>query len=87
MQPAKNVMCHTNVKHTANPLYWQNICTDRNGVMMPNQNETMSVTDVIVIETAAFDMVNDMRSGTDSFGDVRRHAANITNVSSMPIPF
>lgn len=86
MQPAKNVMCQTNVNNTAKPLYWQKICTDRNGLMIPIQNETISVTDVIVIETAASDIINPIRSGTDSFGEVRRHAASITNVSSIPIP-
>lgn len=86
MHPAKNVMCQTNVNNTAKPLYWQKICTDRNGLMIPIQNETISVTDVIVIETAASDIIKPIRSGTDSFGDVRRHAASITNVSSIPIP-
>lgn len=75
-----------NVKQTAKPLYVQNICTDGNGLMIPIQNDTISVSDVIVIDTAASDNIKPIRSGTDSFGDVRRHAANITNVSSMPIP-
>lgn len=86
IQPAKKVMCHTNMKHTANPLYVQKIRTDWNGLKMPIQNETISVTEVIVIDTAASDIIRPMRSGTLSFIEVRRHAANITNVSSIPIP-
>lgn len=50
------------------------------------KNDSMSVTDVIVIETAASDSINAIRSGTGSFGDVLRQAASITNVSSMPMP-
>lgn len=46
----------------------------------------MSVTEVIVMETAASDIVWPMRSGTDIVTGVRLHAANITNVSSIPIP-
>lgn len=46
----------------------------------------MSVSDVMVIETAASDIVIPMRSGTLSLTEVRRQAANITNVSSIPIP-
>lgn len=86
MQPAKNVMCHTKMKHTANPLYMQNIRTAGKTLMMPIISENMSVKDVMVIETAASDSMRPIRSGTDSFTDVRRHAANITNVSSIPMP-
>lgn len=86
MQPAKNVMCQTNVKHTAKPLYKQNMRTDGNGLVMPIKKEIMSVTDVIVMDTAASDNIRPIRSGTDSLTDVRRQAANITKVSSMPIP-
>lgn len=85
MHAAKNVMCHMKMKHTAKPLYMQKILTDGNGLMIPIQNETMSVNDVIVIETAASDIITAIRSGTASLTDVRRHAANITNVSSIPI--
>lgn len=53
---------------------------------MPKVNETMFVRVVIVIETAASDIVRAILSGTDCFNEVRRQAANITNVSSIPIP-
>lgn len=53
---------------------------------MPIQKEIMSVSDVIVIETAASDIMWPILSGTESLTDVLRHAANITNVSSIPIP-
>lgn len=86
MHPAKNVMCHTNVNSTAMPLYCEKMRTDRNGFQTPNPNETMLVTDEMVIDTAASDIIRPMRSGTDNLCDVRRHAANMTNVSSMPIP-
>lgn len=74
------------MKHTAIPLYVQKICTDGNGLKIPIQKETISVNDVIVIETAASDIIIPIRSGTLNFTDVRRHAANITNVSSIPMP-
>lgn len=86
MQAAKNVICHTKIKQTAMPLYLQKIWTDGNGLIIPIQNEMISVSDVIVIETAASDIMIPMRSGTSSLTDVRRQAANITNVSSIPIP-
>lgn len=86
IQPAKKVICHINMKQTAKPLYVQNIRTDGNGLKMPIQKDTISVTEVIVIDTAASDNISPIRSGTLSFIDVRRHAANITNVSSIPIP-
>lgn len=50
------------------------------------KNDSISVTDVMVMETAASDNMMAIRSGTESFGEVLRHAANITNVSSIPIP-
>ena len=50
------------------------------------KNDSMSVTEVIVIDTAASDNIIAMRSGTGSFGEARLQAANITNVSSIPIP-
>lgn len=74
------------MKHTAMPLYLQKICTDGNGLIIPIQNEMMSVNDVIVMDTAASDIMIPMRSGTLSLTDVRRQAASITNVSSMPMP-
>lgn len=86
MHAAKNVICQTKIKHTANPLYEQKILTDGNGLIIPIQNEMISVSDVIVIETAASDIITPMRSGTDNLTEVRRHAANITNVSSIPMP-
>lgn len=55
--------------------------------MMPIQNDKISVREVIVIETAASDIVYPIRCSTDNLGEVRRQAASITNVSSMPIPF
>lgn len=54
--------------------------------MMPMKKETMSVTEVMVMETAASLRVLAMRSGTGSSMFVRRHAASITKVSSIPIP-
>lgn len=71
---------------TARALYLQKIWTDGNGLTIPIQNDIMSVSEVIVIETAASDSIRPIRSGTSSLTDVRRHAANITKVSSMPIP-
>lgn len=64
----------------------QKICTDGKGEKMPMKNESMSVTEVIVIETAASDNMMAIRSGTGSLGEVLRHAASMTNVSSIPIP-
>lgn len=46
----------------------------------------MSVSDVMVMLTAASLIMWPMRSGTESFTDVLRQAASITNVSSIPIP-
>lgn len=64
----------------------QNIWTDGNGEKIPMKNESISVTEVIVIDTAASDNMMAIRSGTGSFGEARLQAANITNVSSIPIP-
>lgn len=64
----------------------QKICTEGNGENIPMKNDSMSVTEVMVIETAASDNITAMRSGTGSFGDARLQAASITNVSSMPMP-
>lgn len=68
------------------PEYVQNIWTDGKGLSIPIQKLIISVTEVIVIETAASDNIFPIRSGTLCFIDVRLHAANITNVSSRPIP-
>lgn len=40
----------------------------------------------MVMLTAASDIVWPILSGTDNFTEVLRQAANITNVSSIPIP-
>lgn len=64
----------------------QKIWTEGNGDQIPMKNESMSVTEVMVIETAASDNMIAMRSGTGSLGEARLQAANITNVSSIPIP-
>lgn len=74
------------MKATAKALYVQKILTEGNGLKIPIQNEIMSVREVIVMLTAASDIVWPIRSGTDNFTDVRRHAASITNVSSIPMP-
>ena len=57
MQAAKNVMCHRKVNTTASTEYLQNICTDLKGLIMPIENDIKSVSEVIVIDTAASDMV------------------------------
>ena len=64
----------------------QKICTEGNGEKMPMKKDSISVTDVIVIETAASESIMAIRSGTGSVGAVRLHAASITKVSSIPIP-
>lgn len=64
----------------------QKICTDGNGEKIPIKKDSISVTEVIVIETAASESIIAIRSGTGSVGAVRLHAANITKVSSIPIP-
>ena len=46
----------------------------------------MSVTEVMVIDTAASLKVSLILSGTLACNEVRRHAPSITKVSSMPIP-
>lgn len=62
------------MKATAKALYVQKILTDGNGLKIPIQNEIMSVSEVIVMLTAASDIVWPIRSGTDNLTDVRRHA-------------
>ena len=64
----------------------QKIFTHGKGVMIPIQKLSISVIDVMVIDTAASVNASDIRSGTELCTDVRRHAPNITKVSSMPIP-
>lgn len=86
MQAAKKVMCHRNVKQTANTEYVQKILTDRKGLMIPIRNDMKSVTEVIVMETAASDIMWPIRSATGILDFVRLHPANITKVSSMPMP-
>lgn len=68
------------------PEYKQNICMAGNGLNFPMQKLTMSVTEVMVIDTAASDSVLANRSGTSMVTGVLLHAANMTNVSSMPMP-
>lgn len=50
------------------------------------KKETISVNEVIVIETAASLKVSAILNGTGLVKSVRLQAANITNVSSIPIP-
>ena len=64
----------------------QKIWTEGNGENIPMKNDTVSVKDVIVMETAASLNILAMRSGTDSVKSVRLQAANMTNVSSIPTP-
>lgn len=64
----------------------QNIVTDGNGLKIPIQKLIISVTDVIVIETAASLNILAILTGTLSLIDVLLQAANITKVSSIPIP-
>lgn len=64
----------------------QKIWTEGKGEMTPIAKDTKSVTDVMVMDTAASLSVCAMRSGTGSIMLVRRQAASITNVSSIPIP-
>lgn len=64
----------------------QKICTEGNGENIPIKKDNISVTEVMVIETAASDNIMAILSGTGSLGGVLLHAANITNVSSIPIP-
>lgn len=64
----------------------QNIVTDGKGLKIPIQKLKKSVTEVIVMDTAASLNICAILRGTGSFIDVRRQAASITNVSSIPIP-
>ena len=64
----------------------QKIFTQGNGVIIPIQKLSMSVIEVIVIDTAASLKVSDIRSGTELCTEVRRQAPSMTKVSSIPIP-
>jgi len=64
----------------------QKSCTERKGLYIPMKKDTMSVTDVMVMETAASERQRPIRSGTGKVTGVFRQAANITNVSSIPTP-
>lgn len=54
--------------------------------MAPMKNEIMSVIEVMVMLTAASAKVCAILSATESWSLVRRQAASITKVSSMPMP-
>lgn len=64
----------------------QKILTEGNGETIPMKKEIMSVTEVIVIETAASLKVAAILWGTGSIILVLLQAASITKVSSIPIP-
>lgn len=68
------------------PEYMQKIWTEGNGEKIPMKKDSMSVIEVMVMDTAASDNMTAIRSGTSSLWEARLHAASITNVSSMPIP-
>lgn len=64
----------------------QNNWTDLNGLKTPMKKLTVSVTDVMVMDTAASLKVFPILSGTEAVTGVLLHAASMTNVSSIPIP-
>lgn len=64
----------------------QKICTEGKGERMPMKKDIISVKDVMVIETAASLSVAAILSGTGLQILVLLQAANITKVSSIPIP-
>lgn len=64
----------------------QKICTEGKGDKMPMKKDIMSVKDVMVMETAASLNVAAILSGTGLQMLVLLQAANMTNVSSIPIP-
>lgn len=64
----------------------QNMVTEGKGLNIPIQKLKKSVTDVIVIETAASLNIWAILSGTGVLIDVLLQAASITKVSSIPIP-
>lgn len=64
----------------------QKIWTEGKGDRMPMKKDIMSVKDVIVMETAASLNVAAILSGTGLEMLVLLQAANMTKVSSIPIP-
>lgn len=64
----------------------QNSWTDLKGLNTPMKKLTVSVTEVMVMETAASLNVCPILSGTDFVTEVLRQAASMTKVSSIPIP-
>uniref|UniRef100_A0A1Y1NIC6 Uncharacterized protein n=1 Tax=Photinus pyralis TaxID=7054 RepID=A0A1Y1NIC6_PHOPY len=74
------------VKRVATLEYMQKMRTEGNGLKIPIKKLIISVTEVIVIETAASLNIFAILSGTVSLIDVLLQAANITKVSSIPIP-
>jgi len=64
----------------------QKICTEGKGERMPMKKDIISVKDVIVMETAASLSVAAILSGTGWQILVLLQAANMTKVSSIPIP-
>lgn len=64
----------------------QKIWTEGKGDRIPMKKDIISVKDVMVMETAASLNVAAILSGTGFVMLVLRQAANITKVSSMPIP-
>ena len=67
-------------------MYVQNISIAGNGLLFPIHKLTISVNDVMVMETAASESMWPVLSGTSMVTGVLRQAANITYVSSIPIP-
>lgn len=64
----------------------QNIVTEGNGLKIPIPKLKKSVTEVMVIDTAASLNICAILNGTGSFNEVLLQAANMTKVSSIPIP-
>lgn len=64
----------------------ENILIAGKGLLFPINKLTISVSDVIVMETAASDNIFAVLSGTFIVTGVLLHAANMTKVSSIPIP-
>lgn len=60
--------------------------TEGKGLDTPIQKLHKSVTEVMVMETAASLSIWAILSGTPFLIEVLLHAANITKVSSIPIP-
>lgn len=64
----------------------QKIVTDGNGLKIPIVKLKKSVTEVMVMETAASPNISAILWGTGVFMDVLLQAASMTNVSSIPTP-